>query len=55
VLWNYDRRVVAVLVFFILGTIGKLSLPPTWPCQGETNEAFLMIHGPQLPRAQTSA
>lgn len=27
-LWNYDRRVVAVLVFFILGTIGKLSLPP---------------------------
>lgn len=49
VLWNYDRRVVAVLVFFILGTIGKLSL------QGETKEAFLMSHGPQLPRAQTSA
>ena len=39
-LWNYDRRVIAVLGFFILGTIGKLSL------QGETKEAFLMSHGP---------
>ena len=38
-----------VLVFFILGTIGKLSL------QGETKEASLMSHGPQPPRAQTSA
>jgi hypothetical protein len=30
VLWNYDRRVVAVLSLFILGTIGKLQLlsPP---------------------------
>lgn len=46
-LWKYDRRVVAVLVFFILGTIGKLPPlpPPIWPCQGETNQAFL-IHVP---------
>ena len=24
-LWNYDRRVVAVLAFFVLGTTGELS------------------------------
>jgi hypothetical protein len=26
VLWNYDRRVVAVLAFFVLGTTGELHL-----------------------------
>jgi hypothetical protein len=43
VLWNYDRRVLAVLAVFVLGTIGELS-PLSLTCRdGDQPRAFFFL------------
>ena len=48
-LWNYDRRVLAVLALFVLGTISELStLFSSW-------RWWINLLSPQLPVVQILA